>query len=303
MKRKHSIAVVSTSALAAGVAQGAVTYSGLLNTPLLCPDNTAVTPAEIDMNGDSATDFFVGFDGAGTSNWRKPFIDSRFLPGSVPLTQEDMGAPITPFGTMIDANYLAPSTNNIAYLFQNGDGGTVGDWPQTLNTEGYVGVELYDSGSSTTNFGWIHLIYSPNANPPTLTLVDWAYETTAGLGIPTGATNTLGAPQIFAGPQSQTVPIGATVELKVLALGQPSPAYQWQAGTVGSGSFTNLADGGNISGATTATLRINGVTAANTADYVVAISNTLGAVTSSPPATVTAVAPVVTPAVRRCLAV
>ena len=296
MKTKKSIALVSTSALAVGVAQGAVTYSGLLNTQLPCPPDTSVLPAEIDMNGDFITDFKVGYDGFGSSNWRKPFVDSRGIAGAVPLTQPDMGAPVTPFGTMIDATYLAPSTNNMAYLSQNGDGNLVGDWPQVVTTEGYVGVELYDTSNSTTNFGWVHLIYSASpSNPPVLTLVDWGYETTPGLGIPAGSTNTLGVPDIYAAPPSQTVPTGAKAELKVLALGQPAPAYQWRARPVGSGTFTNVVDGGNVSGATTATLTINGAYAANVADYVVVITNTLGAVTSSPPATLSVGPPIVLP--------
>ncbi len=90
--------------------------------------------------------FNVGYDRFGSSNWRKPFVDSRFSSSSVPLTRPDMGAPVTPFGTMIDANYLAPSTNKTAHHSQNGDGKTVGDRPQTFATEGYIGVELYGTG-------------------------------------------------------------------------------------------------------------------------------------------------------------
>jgi len=299
VKRKQSIAIVSTSALAAGVAQGAVTYSGLLNIELPCPDDWIVAPAQIDMDGDFVTDFNVGFDGYTSSNWRKPFVDTRSILGSAALTQPDSGAPVTPFGTMIDANYLAPSLTQKAYLSQNGDGATVGEWPQTVTTEGYVGVELFDTVGSTTNFGWIHLIYSAVvSNPPTLTLVDWAYETTPGVGIPAGSTDTLGAPQIYAAPPSETVPTGATVEMRVLALGQPAPAYQWRAGPVGSGTFTNLNDGGNVSGATTGTLTIDGAYSANVADYVVVITNTLGAVTTSPPATLSVGPPVISPAAQ-----
>jgi hypothetical protein len=303
VNKKHSVAILSTSALAAGMAQGAVIHSGPLNIQITCPDDWNVAPAEIDMNGDFITDFKVGFDGYLSSNWRKPFVDCRQtsgIYGSLPRTQADSGVPVTPFGTMIDANYLAPTTSEKAYLSQNGDGGLVGEWPHMAMTEGYVGVELFDVSNSTTNFGWIHLVYSSAmvADPPVLTLVDWGYETTPGVGIPAGSTNTLGIPQIYSAPASQTVPMGAGVTMKVSALGQPTPSYQWRAGAAGSGNYTNLVNGGNISGATTAALQINGAAPANAADYVVVISNSAGAVTSSPPATLTVGPPAVAPAAQ-----
>ncbi len=302
MIRKRSIALVSSSALAAGMAQGAVTYSGLLNQQLPCPADWLVSAAEIDMDGDFYTDFKVGFDGLISSNWRKPFVDCRNNPYALPRVQADSGAPVTEFGAMINDSYLFPSSTSKAYLSQNGDGQLVGDWPQTVLTEGYVGVQLQDAGNTTTNFGWIHLMYNAAANPPYLTLVDWAYETTPGLGIPTGSTNTLGAPEIYTAPQSQNVPAGATVELKVLALGQPQPVYQWRAGVIGSGAHTNLVNGGNISGVTTATLKIDGVSLANMADYVVVLTNTLGAVTSQPPAVLTILSPPVVPSAQTLFA-
>src|SRR5512133_1785773 len=89
MKTKHSISIVSTSALAAGMAQGAVTYSGPLNVAMPCPDDSFVQSAEIDMNGDFYPDFYVGYDGVNGSNWRKPFVDCRNLQASAPRTQPD----------------------------------------------------------------------------------------------------------------------------------------------------------------------------------------------------------------------
>jgi hypothetical protein len=34
-----------------------------------------------------------------------------------------------------------------------------------------------------THYGWLHFIDNPTSNPVSLTLVDWAYESTPGVGI------------------------------------------------------------------------------------------------------------------------
>ncbi len=299
MKKTQFIAAVSSSALASGMAQGAILYSGPVNTTLAY--NSGLT-ACFDLNQDGASDFCLGF---GNNNQNKPYVQGfpGNVPGSAPLARlapdGAYGLPVTPFGTMINSNYLVTCPDpNGAYLFQeNNDGSAtaVGDWGANNLTEAYVGLEMFDnSGGSITNFGWVRLIYDTTAKD--VTLVDYAYETTPGAGIVTGATNEVGAPDIYSEPQSQTVGVGANVQLSVIMLANPPPTYQWEVGpTNGLGPYTPLSDGGVISGSTNATLTINGTTAANQGDYRVVISNSLGAATSSPPATLSVVSPVVTP--------
>jgi hypothetical protein len=311
MNRKQSVSLVSVSALAAGMAQGAVTYSGLINTTL--PKGSGAT-IQFDLNGDGMDDFTVGFDGVGNpgpNNYNKPYITGipDSVPGSTPLAQLASdgwyGLPVTPFGTMIDSSYLTPVPDTApgtarAYLNQDNQGDVdpkypvIGGWGVNSPTEGYVGLEMYDNaGLSITNFGWAQLIY--NNNLGTFTLVDYAYETTPGVGIPAGATNEVGAPIIYVEPASQTKAVGSTVQLSVVALANPAPTYQWRAAPTGGSTFTNLTDHGNITGSATPTLTLSGATVANAAQYQVVISNSLGVVTSSPPATLTVVAPVATP--------
>jgi hypothetical protein len=309
MNRKQSVSFVSVSALAAGMAQGAVSYSGLINTTL--PKDSGGT-IPIDLNGDSNQDFTIGFDGSGSpNNSNKPYISGTpdSAPGSTPLAQLASdgwyGLPVTPFGTPIDSSYLTPVPDTApgparAYLNQDNQGNidpkypVIGAWGVNSPTEGYVGLEMYDNtGLSNTNFGWARLIY--NNNLGTLTLVDYAYETTPGVGIVAGATNEVAAPDIYVEPASQTNGVGSAVQLSVVALANPAPTYQWRAAPIGGSTFTNLTDRGNVTGSATATLTINGAVPANTAQYQVVISNALGIVTSSPPATLTVVAPVTTP--------
>jgi len=84
--------------------------------------------------------------------------------------------------------------------------------------------------------------------------------------------------------------VGQTASITVSVGGSTPPfAYQWMAGAFGSGIYTNLVNGGTISGATNTTLTITNLQLANYLDYVVQISNAYGVVTSTVPATLTVV--------------
>lgn len=89
---------------------------------------------------------------------------------------------------------------------------------------------------------------------------------------------------------SPSIYIGQASSITVSSAGTAPLSYQWQAGTIGSGIYTDLADGGNISGATSATLTITNAQLTNSLDYVVRVSNAYG-VTNTPPATLTVLAP------------
>ena len=106
-------------------------------------------------------------------------------------------------------------------------------------------------------------------------------------------TNTGGRAGVFAiaGNQGPVTPIitqqpvgtntyaGNPISFSVSVIGTPPFTYQWQKGT--NGVYANMSNGGNISGATTATLVINPADYfADAADYRVIISNGGGSVTS-----------------------
>jgi hypothetical protein len=82
-------------------------------------------------------------------------------------------------------------------------------------------------------------------------------------------------PTISAEPVSQTLYAGRTATFTVTAVGT-SPQYRWRKGGV------PLSDGGNISGATTPTLTITNVSAANEGVYEVLITNRVASITSAP---------------------
>ena len=91
-------------------------------------------------------------------------------------------------------------------------------------------------------------------------------------------------PAITTQPVGTNVAPGQSIALAVVATG-PDLTYQWQAGVQGSGTYTNLP------GATNSALTIPSAIIANTADYVVVITNSAGSVTSAPPAVVNVASP------------
>lgn len=94
-------------------------------------------------------------------------------------------------------------------------------------------------------------------------------------------TVTQAPPSIVTQPVSQMLYTGQTAQFTVAAGGTPSLYYQWKAGVTNSGVYTNLTDGGQISGSATTNLTITNLTLGNAADYRVVVSNMVGSVTSS----------------------
>ena len=85
----------------------------------------------------------------------------------------------------------------------------------------------------------------------------------------------IGGPlQITGQPADQSVYIGGTAVFNVATFGAAPVFYQWQQNGI------NLTNGGNISGANTATLRITSATTDDAAVYSVVVSNAFNSVTS-----------------------
>ncbi|MEO5803498.1 MAG: immunoglobulin domain-containing protein [Verrucomicrobiota bacterium] len=94
----------------------------------------------------------------------------------------------------------------------------------------------------------------------------------------------ISAPAISMQPQSRTKNAGTTATFTVSATGTAPLNYQWKKNNL------NILDGGNISGATSATLTLSNVSSSDAADYTVTISNAGGSLDSSA-ATLTLIVP------------
>ena len=83
------------------------------------------------------------------------------------------------------------------------------------------------------------------------------------------------APAITSQPASQTLLTGASATFSVTATGSPSPSYQWKKGGIA------LVNGGQISGATSATLTVAGLASTDAGSYTCDVSNSSGSVIST----------------------
>jgi fibronectin type 3 domain-containing protein len=92
------------------------------------------------------------------------------------------------------------------------------------------------------------------------------------------------APGISIQPVSQAVYTGQSTSFSVSAYGSTPLAYQWQAGPAG-GPYTNLVNGGQISGVNSNILILSNPSTNEALAYQVVITNAYGSVTSTPTAT------------------
>lgn len=84
----------------------------------------------------------------------------------------------------------------------------------------------------------------------------------------------VGAPRVQVPPADASTAAGGSASFSVQVSGNPTLAYQWRRNDV------PLTNGGNITGAMTATLTINPALPANTGLYDVVVTNACGTTTS-----------------------
>ncbi len=109
------------------------------------------------------------------------------------------------------------------------------------------------------------------------------------VGIDDISIGTCVAPTITSQPASATRCTGGSAGFTVIGTGSPAPSFQWRRGS------TNLSNGGNISGATSASLVINPVGTGNAAaDYNCVLTNSCGNATTSNATLAVNVAPTIT---------
>ena len=165
------------------------------------------------------------------------------------------------------------SATNIAGTTANFTVAASGTAPLTYQWQ-FNGVNLDGANSSTLVFN--------NVQPGAAGSYTVAITNVGGALTSAVASLTVWVPPFIATPpSSQIVIAGSNTVFNVVAGGTLPLSYQWLT----NGAI--LPNGGNISGATTATLAINAAQPNNAAAYAVVITNVAGNVTSSPTAVLT----------------
>jgi len=142
-----------------------------------------------------------------------------------------------------------------------------GSLPPGLNINGRTSLGLFITSNpvlsgTPTSPGSFTLTLSGSDQGFVSPSFDYTINVTAAGG---GST----APAISTQPLGQTVASGANVTFTVAASGTPSPTFQWQQNGVA------------ISGATSSTLTLTGVTTASAGTYTVVVTNSAGSATSN----------------------
>lgn len=158
---------------------------------------------------------------------------------------------------------------------------------QTINVGQTANFSVTVTGTSPFNYQWkkagVDILGATGAsysisNAQTSHAGTYTVYITNSVGNTTSSPATLtvnAAPVITSQPQNQTVATGGAANFSVVATGTPTPTYQWRKNGV------NLANGGNVSGATSSALALANVQSSDAATYTVYLSNSAGNVTSS----------------------
>jgi hypothetical protein len=99
------------------------------------------------------------------------------------------------------------------------------------------------------------------------------------------------APAITTPPANTTVNTGENAIFTAVASGTPTPGLQWQISTDSGGNWTNLSDGGNVSGSATGTLTFGNVAFDQSGDEFRVVANSTAGNATSSAATVTVFVP------------
>jgi hypothetical protein len=208
-------------------------------------------------------------------NWNNNSATYNWSSGIVPPTNvwSLVALVVTPTNATLyvcNSNGLSFAVNNVTNAIQKFDG------PTFVGYESFATTRIFNGSIDEVGLFGQALTQSQITN-----LFSAGSGTTAGGFRPVIEGNPAWTPtnSLYVGGQSASITIAAN--------GTPPLSYQWLAGAVGSGVYTNLVNGGGTAGATSATLSITNAQLANDLDYVVVVANSFGSVTSSVPATLT----------------
>ncbi len=172
-------------------------------------------------------------------------------------------------GAFVTLNATATGTPPLSFQWQfNG----------TNLTNGFFVAGASSTGVTTNSTLTIYPAQTTNSGNYTVIVTNYAGSVTSSIAVLT-VTNI--ATVLTQQPMSQTVGLGSIVNFSVTAVGMAPLSYRWQL------DGTDLVNGAHISGATNSTLTITNAQPGDDGGYSVIVTNSVGSVTSSPPAVLT----------------
>jgi Leucine-rich repeat (LRR) protein len=153
-----------------------------------------------------------------------------------------------------------------------------------------VGGPIHGNLTLTNNGGFTYTPTNGYTGPDQFAYTLWEGGTNLGTATVTlSVTPANQPPAIAAPPQSRTNAVGTTASFGVTATGSAPLSYQWRF-IPQSGIIPQI-----VSGATAPNLTLNNVQTSNAGNYTVVVTNNVGVVTSTPPATLTVFVPKLLP--------
>ena len=268
---------------------GTLTYhAATISAPTIATQPAATTVA---VGASVSFTVVAGGTGPFTYQWRK---DGAMISGATAATYTINSAQSADAGsyTCIVTNSAGSTTSNAATLTVTGGTGGTTTAPAITTQPATAGVTIGGSATfSVAASGTTPFTYQwrkdgaaiSGATAATLTISNvqagdaggYSVVVTNGAGSATSAAATLTvttspvAPSMATQPASATVTAGANTSFSAAANGTSPLTYQW------------LKNGATISGATNATLMLNGVQISDAASYAVRVTNSAGSITSA----------------------
>lgn len=216
-----------------------------------------------------------------TSGWLQAGAPGAFGSANIIIAGTSNSYPNTTAGNTPGA--MGPAQFNATVAFSDAGTLTIQNTNSflLLNTNLTFGGAVIDGVTLTNGVYTASQINGITGNTNVVDLTGNNNTLTVGTVVLTGV-----PPVIVSQTGSVTNFVGTNVQLVVTATGTSPLSYQWMGGAIGGGVYTNIAPGGNIFGITNTILTISNAVPSNQGDYVVVITNSAGAVTSSVPSSV-----------------
>src|ERR1043166_1087321 len=247
----------------------------------LPPAPTLIAPYGAPVNGGlnssaaqafALTCQFAGAPAGVVDEIRLSTNDWAYVTGGNPAVLQNPAGTNIVAGQSATLRVIARGTATLAYQWYKGATPVSNDSHISGSTTATLVISNATAGDNgaysvfVTN-GVGSVVQSTSANSPNA--ASYSCTVTGGLGNVTSdsAVLTVRDPAVTVQPSSQTNLAGTTATFTVTAIGTPTLAYQWRK------NGSDLADGGNVSGASTTALTLTGVSAADEAAYTVLVSS------------------------------